>query len=126
MSKKINIRGKEENKDPFYRYKMEQMILIREKNGTCIKNFINISKDLDRDPKIIISYFKKKLGTNIIFNSKTGEAKISKELNLNTLEEILFAFIDKNILCITCNNPETKIEDKKMICKSCGSSNYLK
>lgn len=123
MSKKINIRGLTDNSnDSFYRYKMEKIICIEQKGKSVVQNIDSISKALDRDCKYIINYFKKSLGTSIIY--KDNKLIISKLVSVNDLEQILFEFIEYYVICHSCKNPETELTfDKKnnpiLSCKAC-------
>jgi translation initiation factor 2 beta subunit (eIF-2beta)/eIF-5 len=66
---KINIQGLQDIDDPFYRYRMTKLNIIRQKTKTVIDNLPIVAKDLDRDPKMIVDFFKKAL--NASFISKT-------------------------------------------------------
>lgn len=123
MSKKINIRGLTDNSgDIFYRYKMEKLICIDQKGKTVVNNIDNIAKAIDRDPKNIANHFKKRLGTAMVY--KDSKITISKTVTVNELEQLLFEFIEYNVLCPVCKNPETivtinKKNKQEMTCKAC-------
>jgi translation initiation factor 5 len=122
---KINIRGLKENDDPFYRYKMDSVIVKIQKGLTHVPNIDVICKDLDRDPKTIADFLKKKFGTSVTY--KNSELIIPKILSQTDLQEAIYEFIDKFVMCVKCNNPETVLSPEKknsvnLSCKSCGNN----
>ena len=123
MSKKINVRGLTDNSDdPFYRYKMEKISCTDQKGKTVINNIDAIAKAINRDPKKMIDYFKKRVGTGMTF--KDGKVMISKKITTDELEKLLFEFIEYFVLCPTCRNPETILASTtsgkiEMSCKAC-------
>lgn len=124
----INIRGTKDNSnDPTYRYKMDKLDLKIIKNKTTITNIDKVAKDLDRSPQIIVDYFKKQFGISIMYSKKV--AVCSKVLTVNELEKKLFEFIESNVLCKKCKNPETVIVQNKkkeiMTCKSCSAESTI-
>ena len=71
MSKitKINIQGISDIDDPFYRYTMTKLNVTKLRNKIAIDNLEQVAKDLDRDPKLIIDHFKKKLNLSITYKN---------------------------------------------------------
>ncbi len=113
----MNING--DNNDPFYRYKMPIInIQVLPNNTTHIININEISKSLNRNSSDIISFMKKEL--------KSGGSKnfLSGTWSKNKLIEILKKYINENVLCSNCGNPETeyiiKKKNKMLACKACG------
>lgn len=125
MSKKVNIQGLVNNDDDiFYRYKMEKINVISQKNKTIIDNLAAVSKDLERDPEIIITFLKKKFGAP--FSYKKNILITSKPLSFDEINKELKEFIEYYVLCQQCRLPETTIIkfDKKLnqihlLCKCC-------
>lgn len=124
MSKNyINIRGKKEITDPFYRYKMNKVNTIKEKTKIIFTNIDQIAKDIDRNSADIITYLKKYFGTS--FNYSDGKAQTTKQLTVDELQNAIYEFIEANVLCKKCSNPETQILEEKnktiMRCKACSN-----
>jgi len=118
MSKKINIRGfTDNNNDVFYRYKMEKLICSEQKGKTIINNIEHIAKALNRPPDMIKDYYKKRIGGNIIY--KDNKMVLPKKMLPDELENILFEYIEYNVLCPNCKLPETKLLNKQLICSAC-------
>jgi translation initiation factor 5 len=130
-SKKVNIRGlKDNSNDPTYRYRMERMNLKHETNKTVITNMTNICKDLSRDPDHLLKYIGKSIGCSSKYDAKNNSYYISKKVELKDLEEKLYQYIETYVLCGTCGNPETILdENKKRIkkeCNACGETTRIK
>lgn len=112
--------------DYFYRYKMPKLITkVEGKGKTVIVNLLNISKALHRKPEYIMKYFAYTLGTQMKMDRHTLNGVHSAE----KLQDYLYTFIRKFILCNHCENPETHliIRQKyvKSLCKACGHSTKL-
>jgi len=121
MSKKINIEGLVSVVDPSYRYTMTRLNVVRQKNRTVIDNVNDVCKDLEREPKLLMDFFKKKLGVAFIF--KDGCWGTSADVKYDQLFNALREFIEYYVLCEKCKLPETNIEFNKgemmMSCKCC-------
>ena len=122
MAKKVelvNIRGTKENDDPFFRYKMEKVILVNNGAKLSFTNIDNISKSLGRDTKTLIKFLQKTL--SIMIEYKNNMAYITKkDLTSGELQENIYKFIEKYVLCKKCSNPETYIDKSNVLCKACG------
>jgi|LakMenE18May11ns_1017448.scaffolds.fasta_scaffold9935445_3 translation initiation factor 2 beta subunit (eIF-2beta)/eIF-5 len=122
-SKTINIRGKKEIIDPFYRYKMGKVIITKEKTKIIFTNIDKIAKELDRTSQEIVSFLKKFFGTSFTYSD--GKANTTKQLSQEELQNAIYEFIEINILCRKCSNPETEIVEEKnkkiMRCKACNN-----
>ncbi len=107
MSKitKINIQGINDIDDPFYRYTMAKLNVIKLRNKTVIDNLMSVAKDLDRDPKLIVDHFKKKLNIALVY--KNNLLSMSADLQYETFELALREFIEIYVLCDSCKLPET-------------------
>lgn len=123
---KINIQGFDDINDPFYRYKMEKLNVIKQRTKTIVDNIDIVAKNLERDPKLIVDYLKKKLGIAIIY--KNNILSMTSNIDYQTLETCLREFIEFYILCQTCRLPETIIQinnDKIiLICRCCSYKTY--
>lgn len=121
---KINIFGKTEIIDPYYRYKMDKLNIIQNKNKLSINNLDKISTDLRIDKSIIIDLFKIYLNCNIIEDKNKNNITItSNKLCYDDFYNALKELIEYLILCPICTKPETKLEVKNkninMVCACC-------
>lgn len=111
--------------DSSYRYK-RPIVKIQQKaiNGglTYILNIDKISNSLGRTINDIATFVKKKLGCR--GTQKVKILELSGLYSVNDIEQHIEKYIQDNVLCPRCNNPETmKIQKKKRInytCKACG------
>lgn len=120
---KINIQGITDIDDPFYRYTMTKLNVVKLRNKTSIDNLDKVAQDLARDPKLIADFLKKKLNISLIY--KNNLLTMSATLQYPTFELALREFIEKYVLCESCKLPETILtfDDKKtkftLDCKCC-------
>ena len=125
MANKINIQGLNEILDPFYRYKMAKLNVAKQKNKIMINNFDVVCKDLDREPNILINYFKKKFNTSFTYKNNILTTTRT-DVNYKEFEIVLREFIEKYVLCERCKLPETELhkgdgknDEVTLICKCC-------
>lgn len=97
--------------DPFYRYKMPPLHVIREgKQGnprSIIMNFLPVCDSLRRSPELIKQFFIYQLSVQI--KMKNDKLVINGEIKGDILQDILYQFIDLLLICRQCDNPETSI-----------------
>lgn len=120
---KINIRGMKEINDFSYRYKMEEVNLVNQGAQKAWLNIDIVSSNLSRSPSDIVKFLKKFFGSS--FDYKNGVlTTFKKDLTKQTLQEAIFQYIEKHVLCKKCRNPETEYKEIKkktfMVCKACG------
>lgn len=127
--KQINVRGinSEISNDPFYRYKMEEVVISQQKNKICFENIDKVCKDLDRNVKLLIGFLKKYFNTSIEY--KNNQMFTTKIISKNEMQDAIYNFIEKYILCEKCKNPETIYDESKkstfMICKACSHKRII-
>ncbi|KAF1744778.1 hypothetical protein MXB_1026 [Myxobolus squamalis] len=121
--------------DPFYRYKMPKLIAKVEGRGngikTVVSNMSEVAKSLNVPPAYPTKYIGIELGAQVILDSKNDRYIINGSHDNSKLQNVLYEFIDKYLLCSECENPETymiasvKRDKIKMVCKACGHSSFL-
>ncbi|KCZ79990.1 hypothetical protein H312_02611, partial [Anncaliia algerae PRA339] len=112
--------------DPFYRYKMPALEIKKEgKSGqkTILLNLNEISRDLKRNPNLILKFLSIELGSQT--KAEKNSYKINGNFSSDLLQQLIYDFIDKYIICLRCNNPETfYIEERRdevfRECYACG------
>ncbi|CAH6421851.1 Translation initiation factor [uncultured virus] len=117
---KLNITGLIDKEDIHYRYKMNKLNINNLRNKIEIDNLNLICKDINRDPKYLIEFFKIKFATSFIF--KNGRLSTTKNINYIEFELALKEFIEYFVICPVCRLPETEIKISKEItlfCKCC-------
>ncbi|KAJ2724141.1 eukaryotic translation initiation factor 5 [Coemansia sp. Benny D115] len=127
MSDMINIRR--DTNDPFYRYKMPRMQGKIEGKGNGIKtvlpNIVDISHSLSRPPSYATKFFGSELGAQTKIEEKNDKYIVNGAHDVAKLQDLLFSFIDKYVLCRNCKNPETDLiitKEQTIIreCMACG------
>eukprot|EP00917_Polyrhabdina_sp_WS-2016_P014094 GHVP01030802.1.p1 GENE.GHVP01030802.1~~GHVP01030802.1.p1 ORF type:complete len:296 (-),score=40.92 GHVP01030802.1:70-957(-) len=128
----INIKRTE---DAHYRYKMPELQTKTEGRGNGIKtvlvNIEEVSKALNRPVSYPIRYFGTELGTLSVCDTNKQKYYINGQHTSSELLNILYCFIDKYVICKSCDNPETEINnDKKtdklyLICSACGCQTLI-
>lgn len=124
----INVRGLNPILDPFYRYKMDPVEISKQGVKFVFVNINNICTSLLRDPNHLVSFLKKHFGS--AFDYKNNIAiTTKKDLSKEELQNAIFKYIEENVLCKKCKNPETEyIKYKKkvsMCCKACSHKENL-
>lgn len=103
--------------DPFYRYKMDKIIINVKNKKTILTNLSSISQTLKIDPKILFRYITSKLAT--FGQEKNNSFIISGVFDCDKIQNLIYDFIDIHILCKKCKFPEVS----NSICKACGFNN---
>jgi translation initiation factor 5 len=123
---KISI-NKDQASDPFYRYKMDEVLLKYEGQGngqrTVFLNINDIAISISKDPELILSYLITVLGCKCIKN-KEDQCVLYGTHVKDVIQNSVYDFISVFVLCVGCKNPETEYfkDDKNNIfmkCKAC-------
>lgn len=122
---KINIQGQNNIDDPFYRYKMEKLNIINQKNKTVIDNLKKVCDDLGVDPTLLYSFFKKKFSISMNMD-KNFILSTAAKLSYGDFEKALREFIDIYVLCNQCKLPElTIVVEKDKMSRTCRSCSFI-
>ncbi|KAJ2959618.1 hypothetical protein NQZ79_g4935 [Umbelopsis isabellina] len=126
----VNIRR--DVKDSFYRYKMPKLISKVEGKGNGIKtvvpNMTDIARALSRPATYPTKFFGCELGAQVKCDEKNDRYIVNGAHDAEKLQVLLDGFIQKFVLCPSCQNPETDLhitkgDDIEMDCKACGARN---
>ncbi len=125
MASIINI-GRCHVDDPFYRYKMPPVTIKQESRGngckTLLTNIDSIAVALARTPEALSRFISKRLATQAKYSKSVSTLR--GHFERQTVQDVVEDFIDRNVLCGKCTNPETTVEVKKksthLLCKACG------
>ncbi len=123
----ININGSD---DPYYRYKMDNIIIVYGGHGngvfTIINNCDQISKSINTPNEILIKYLSYHLNSNYNEKKKSFTGHHTYE-NINSG---LFNYINSFVICTDCSIPElfyslnnNNVHSK---CSACGNIQELK
>ncbi|KII62786.1 Eukaryotic translation initiation factor 5 [Thelohanellus kitauei] len=130
-----NININKDVQDPFYRYKMPKLSGKVEGRGNGIKtvlnNIIDVSKSLNVPPDYPTKFLGIELGAQVIIDTKKDKYIINGSHNNEKLQELLYSFINRYIICSMCKNPETylsvapKNNNIVQSCNACGNSSII-
>ncbi|ELA41539.1 uncharacterized protein VICG_01403 [Vittaforma corneae ATCC 50505] len=104
--------------DPFYRYKMPEVVVSHETSKTVIQNLEQISKSLSRNPAHILKFLSMSFGCTSALGQKYA---LNGSFDSNRIQNGIYDFIDCFVLCTKCRNPETKFLFGKALKRSCNS-----
>jgi len=125
------------SEDPFYRYTMPKLEIKVEGTTKMIKtqltNIDQVAQAVGRPPTYLVTFFGQELNSNAKYDTKEQKAYVTGNQELAKLQELVFTFIKKFVMCKACNNPETQVsfsggKKKKDIilnCISCGSKSTV-
>ncbi|WP_337860146.1 translation initiation factor IF-2 subunit beta [Ferroplasma sp.] len=110
------------------RLKVPEPEIIYEGKATIIRNFIDITDMLNRNPEDLVKYLTKEFGIGatisgrrLIINRKLKEEEIKDKIN---------AYMATYVLCYECSSPDTTIEKVGrtylLVCKACGAEHPIK
>lgn len=132
----LNIVGSRGDKnDPSYRYKMERIIGKVEGRGNGIKTVIPnaqpLAEQLHRPVTQFLKFFGCELGAQTKWDSKNEKAIVNGAHETKDLQDLVDLYIDKFVLCPTCDLPETTLRVKSSkkevwhVCVACGGKNMV-
>ena len=112
MSLQLNIDPKKQD-DIYYRYKMSAVTTKIEGSGngikTVIPNISDICKALHRPEEVLLKFLGNELGALSNYIKTDNKYLIMGSHTLSRVQEIIFKFIERYILCGECRNPETDV-----------------
>ncbi|KPI86234.1 putative eukaryotic translation initiation factor 5 [Leptomonas seymouri] len=123
----------EKKDDQFYRYKMPALQTKLEGSGNGIKtvlpNIHDICLVINRPEEVLMRYFQSELGAQSTVSTKDDKFLLMGAHPAGRMQDKLYDFIRRFVLCKYCRNPETTVqlgEGKKgasaisMVCGACG------
>jgi len=110
--------------DPFYRYKVPQLVVKVETSKTVLINIEEICKSINRLTNTVLKFLSYELGVHSMYKHKLYS--LNGHHNEPDLTRLLIKFIATYVKCNKCRNPETIlcINGKKEVvfldCTACG------
>ena len=102
--------------------------LLIEGNNTVIRNFVDITKMLNRTPDEVLAYLLREVGTagSLEGTRAIFKGKIAKAL----IETRIRSYMTNYVLCSECGKPDTDLEKEGRIlilrCQACGAFRPVK
>ncbi|KAG5493800.1 hypothetical protein JKF63_01632 [Porcisia hertigi] len=123
----------DEKNDAFYRYMMPVVLTKVEGSGNGIKtvlpNIQDVCMAINRPEEVLMKYFQFELGAQRTVSTKDNKFLLMGAHTSDRMQEKLYEFIRKFVLCKSCGNPETAIDLEtgkrgtafvSMVCGACG------
>ncbi|CAF1280774.1 unnamed protein product [Rotaria magnacalcarata] len=124
--------------DPFDRYTMHKLVVQVECKRNCMKtiliNLSAIAKDLYRPPIYLAQFICYKLSAPVKPSKEQDGYFVNGAHACEKLQNFIYDFIDRYVICSKCDNPETKLsvnKDQKgdvavhQSCNACGHSRTM-
>jgi len=110
------------------RFELPPVDVLWEGQKTYLRNFVEYSKILSRDPTKLLQYLSKefavpaeRVGDSAMFVGKRDPDDFTRLLKI---------YVTDYIRCLTCQSPDTRIEKEKrihfLICEACGAKSTIK
>jgi translation initiation factor 2 beta subunit (eIF-2beta)/eIF-5 len=119
--------------DTNYRYVIKQLVITHAaKKGTQITILENIDvfcKELLFDKEVIAKIIGKNMSCKCSVDKSTGKYYLQGNFMESQIKNVVYDFIQKNLLCVACDKPEVNLKYKKekikQQCRACGNNAYL-
>lgn len=123
--------------DVYYRYKMPAVQCKVESSGngikTVIPNIHDVCSAVNRPEEVLMKYFQFELGAQSTINVKDDKYLVMGKHAEERMQDVVYSFIKKFVLCGKCRNPETSVAlevTKKnssvfMLCGACGKKSSM-
>ena len=110
------------------RFELPPVDVMWEGQKTYLRNFVEYSKIMRRDPAKLLQYLSKefavpaeRIGDTAMFIGKRDPDDFTRLLKI---------YVSDYIRCLTCQSPDTRIEKEKrihfLICEACGAKSTIK
>ena len=110
------------------RFQVPEADLIQEGKTTVLRNFVDITTAINREPNQVLQYLLRELGTagaqedrRVVFKGKVTALQVADRVK---------SFIDTYVICSECGRPDTRLvkEDRIAIleCDACGARRPVK
>jgi len=119
MATQINVDPAKKD-DHFYRYKMPEVATKVEGNGNGIKtvfpNIKDIAVRLNRPDDLIMRFISYEVAALAKYHEKDDKWTVMGQHSKDRVQEKIYDFITKFVLCKHCRNPETdmSVDNKKV------------
>jgi len=110
------------------RFELPPVDVMWEGQKTYLRNFVEYSKIIRRDPSKLLQYLSKefavpaeRVGDSAMFIGKRDPDDFTRLLKI---------YVSDYVRCLACQSPDTRIEKEKrihfLICEACGAKSTIK
>jgi translation initiation factor 2 beta subunit (eIF-2beta)/eIF-5 len=115
--------------DKHYRYMMPSILTKVEGNGNGIKtvfpNLVDVANAIGRPAEVINKFFGSELGALSNYIKADEKFLVMGSFQRDIIQQRVYSFIRKYVLCTRCRNPETTLSiKKKAVISTCGSCGH--
>ena len=107
------------------RFELPRLVIERVGTKTMIRNFKQLADVMRRDPRILMRYLLKELGTSGNYDEESGILVINAKVSAATLNNLIQRFVKTYVICPTCGAPDTRLERRGktwvLVCEACGA-----
>ncbi|MBU3896942.1 MAG: translation initiation factor IF-2 subunit beta [Nanoarchaeota archaeon] len=115
-------------KDSGERFEIPKIDLMIEGSTTIIKNFVQVSNTLRREPEHMLKFLTKELAAPGAI--KQQRAVFTARLTPNAVQQKLELYVRDYVICKECKRPDTKLVKENRItiltCEACGAKYGVK
>ena len=110
------------------RFELPPVDVMWEGQKTYLRNFVEYSKIMRRDPAKLLQYLSKEFAVPV---ERVGDsAMFIGKRDPDDFTRLLKIYVSDYIRCLTCQSPDTRIEKEKrihfLICEACGAKSTIK
>ena len=110
------------------RFELPPVDVMWEGQKTYLRNFVEYSKIMRRDPAKLLQYLSKEFAVPA---ERVGDtAMFVGKRDPDDFTRLLKIYVNDYIRCLTCQSPDTRIEKEKrihfLICEACGAKSTIK
>ncbi|RUM47871.1 MAG: translation initiation factor IF-2 subunit beta [Hyperthermus sp.] len=107
------------------RFELPRLFVERVGGKTLVRNFKQVSDVMRRDPRIVMRYLLRELGTSGNYDEESGILTINTRVSTATLNNLTQRFVKTYVICPTCGAPDTRLERRGrtwvLVCEACGA-----
>ena len=105
------------------RFEIPKVEVIHEGKNTIIRNFLSITKRINREPMHVYKYLMRELGTA---GTIQGERLVLKgRVSPSLVQRRIDRYVSTYVLCSECGSPDTELRKEGrvelLVCKACGA-----
>lgn len=105
------------------RFTVPDMDILQEGKTTVIRNFVDVTDTLRREPQQVLHFLMRELGAP--GNLEGRRAVLKAKILPSTVAERIISYTETFVICSECGRPDTKMtkEGRTMVlqCEACGS-----
>ncbi len=110
------------------RFKVPEADVLVEGNTTVLRNFMDIAETIRRDPRQLLTYLLRELGT--AGEQEDRRVTFKGKVNPQAINDRIRAYVETYVICSECGRPDTHLvkEDRIVIleCEACGARRPVK